>query len=190
MTDLKIQRLCVIVMGPSGVGKTTVAQGVAERLGWRFAEADEFHSKANIEKMSNGIPLDDEDRWPWLGSIRDWMSAQADAERDTVITCSALKRRYRDVLRQASPRVRFLELVADAELVEKRLAKRQGHYMPASLLASQFAALEPLGADEDGVEVNVAADPATIVANAIVALGLTPPPPATRPGAAALHVGR
>ncbi len=181
MTEVRSSRLCVVVMGPSGVGKTTAAKGLAERLGWTFAEADEFHPKANIDKMSKGVPLDDEDRWPWLGAIRDWTSAQAEGGRDTVITCSALKRVYRDVLRQASPRVRFLELVADRELVEKRMARRQGHYMPVSLLASQFAALEPLDADEDGVEVGVAGDPETVVANALVALGLTAPPPGARP---------
>lgn len=165
--------MAVIVMGPSGVGKTTTAKGLAERLGWRFAEADEFHPPANIAKMSSGIPLDDSDRAPWLADIRDWISARSAEGVDTVLTCSALKRRYRDVLREASADVRFVELVVSAEIVGERLAKRRGHYMPPSLLASQFAALEALTADEPGVKVTVDAPPETIVARALEALSLT-----------------
>lgn len=165
-------RQCVVVMGPSGVGKTTIAKLLSERLGWRFAEADEFHPKANVDKMSAGIPLDDDDRWPWLRLIRDWIGEEARRGGDTVVTCSALKRSYRDVLREAPGRVRFLELVASAELVEGRMAKRENHYMPVSLLASQFAALEELEADEDGVKIDVGADPKTIVRTALKALGL------------------
>lgn len=165
-------RQCVVVMGPSGVGKTTVALRLAERLGWSFAEADEFHPKANIDKMSAGIPLDDDDRWPWLRLIRDWVGERAGEGRDAVITCSALKRRYRDVLREAPARIRFLELTASRDLVMARLARRKGHYMPASLLDSQFAALEELDSDEDGVKVDVGPDPDVIVRNALAALGL------------------
>lgn len=173
MGEARSERLCVVVMGPSGVGKSTTALILAERLGWLFAEADEFHPKANIEKMSSGVPLTDEDRWPWLGLIRDWASARAAAGADVIVTCSALKRGYRDVLRQASPRVRFLALKASPALVESRLATRHGHFMPASLLASQFAALEPLEADEDGAEISVEADPQTVADQAMTALGLT-----------------
>ncbi|MBB3973412.1 gluconokinase [Hansschlegelia beijingensis] len=176
------RRHCVIVMGPSGVGKTTVARGLSERLGWSFAEADEFHSKANIDKMTAGVPLTDEDRAPWLLAIRDWISAEAAQGRCSVATCSALKRRYRDVLRGADARVRFLELVADPELVAGRLARRKGHYMPPSLLGSQFAALEPLEPDEDGVEVSVASAPDEVVRQALAGLGLADRP-ATRRGA-------
>lgn len=177
-------RQCVVVMGPSGVGKTTVAEMIAETLGWRFAEADEFHPKANIDKMAAGIALDDEDRWPWLRLIRDWMGEQAHAGGDTVITCSALKRRYRDLLREAPTRVRFLELTATKELIMTRLPKRKGHYMPVSLLDSQFEALEELEADEDGVKVDVGADPQTIVRNALAALDLDAPEAAPKAAAA------
>ncbi|MGQ4275326.1 gluconokinase [Terrihabitans sp. B22-R8] len=166
--------LCLVVMGPSGVGKTTIAQILAERLGWISAEADEFHPPANIEKMSAGIPLNDEDRAPWLVLIRDWVSEQARAGQSSVITCSALKRRYRDVLRQADAHVRFVELIASPALVEARMAKRVGHYMPVSLLASQFSALEELGDDEDGVKIDVGVPPYVVVANALQALGLGP----------------
>ncbi len=140
-----IRPVCLVVMGPSGTGKTTTAKGLAERLGWRFAEADEFHPKANIDKMSAGIPLQDDDRAPWLAAIRDWVSEEAEAGRSTVITCSALKRRYRDVLRAAQARVRFVELKADEAVIRERMEKRRNHYMPPSLLASQYADFEPLG---------------------------------------------
>lgn len=168
-------RECVVVMGPSGVGKTTVAKLIAERVGWRFAEADAFHPPANIDKMSKGVPLTDDDRWPWLALIRDWMSDEAAAGRDSVVTCSALKRSYRDVLRGAHARVRFVALTASAKLVEARMAERKGHYMPVSLLASQFAALEPLAGDEDGVEIDVGADAATVTTRVLAALGIAEP---------------
>jgi gluconokinase len=165
-------RICIVVMGPSGVGKTTIAKMLAERLGWDFAEADEFHPKANIEKMSKGVPLDDADRWPWLRLIRDWIDGEKGKGRDAVVTCSALKRSYRDVLREAGCSVRFLELTAESTLVEDRLSRRTGHYMPPSLLASQFQTLEPLGDDENGVRVSVDLSPDDIVETALRALGL------------------
>jgi gluconokinase len=162
----------VVVMGPSGVGKTTVAELLADRLGWTFAEGDSFHPPANIEKMRRGIPLDDADRGPWLELIRDWIARHAAAGRPTVITCSALKRRYRDVLRGAGNRVRFVQLVGDPALVARRLRSREGHHMPPSLLDSQLAALEPLQDDEDGVVVSVAGEPNEVVSMALTALGL------------------
>lgn len=159
-----------IVMGPSGVGKTTTAKGVADRLGWQFAEGDEFHPKANIDKMSAGIPLDDEDREPWLRSIRDWISDKSDAGLNCVLTCSALKKRYRDILREARAEVLFIELDAPIDLVGERMAHRKGHYMPTSLLKSQFDTLEPLEAEEVGIVVSVQDTPENVIEDAVEAL--------------------
>ena len=165
-------RQAVVVMGVSGSGKTTVARELAEHLGWVFAEADEFHPPASVAKMASGVPLDDEDRWPWLADLRDWMDDRAADGQDVVLTCSALKRSYRDVLRGAAPRVRFLHLTADPAVLAQRMGSRSGHYMPASLLASQLAALQPLEADEDGVAVDVDAPVADVVRSSAAALDL------------------
>ncbi|WP_246217813.1 gluconokinase [Jiella pacifica] len=162
----------LVIMGPSGVGKSTTAELIAARLGWPFAEADEFHPKANIEKMTNGVPLNDEDRAPWLEAIRDWISREAKSGASTVLTCSALKRSYRDVLRQADARVRCVALEADPDLVATRLDKRKGHYMPKSLLQSQFADFQPLQPDEDGITVPVVAPPDEVVRTILSKLGL------------------
>jgi len=147
---------CIVVMGVSGVGKTTVAQLLAERLGVPFAEADDFHPSTNIAKMSAGVPLDDADRQPWLEAIGRWLSRCDTAGSGGVATCSALKRRYRDTLRAASPKVFFLHLTADRALIADRLGHRNGHFMPVSLLDSQFAALEPLAPDEYGASLDAA----------------------------------
>jgi gluconokinase len=163
------RRIAAIVMGPSGVGKTTTAKGIAERLGYVFAEADEFHPKANIDKMSAGIPLNDEDRAPWLRLIRDWITREAEAGRSVVVTCSALKKTYRDVLRQSHADVRFIQLDAPIGVIGDRMARRKGHYMPASLLKSQYDTLEPLAADEKGSVVSVEAAPQEVI-NAAVAV--------------------
>lgn len=159
----------VVVMGVSGTGKSTVGRLLADRLGVPYAEADDFHPQANIDKMSRGVPLDDEDRAPWLDAIGDW--ARRRAGRGGVVSCSALKRRYRDRLRGAAPGVRFLHLSGDRELVAGRLAERRDHFMPPGLLDSQFADLEPLGADEDGVTVSIEPAPEEIVQRAVAALG-------------------
>ena len=168
--------IAVIVMGPSSIGKTTTAELLSAKLGWLFAEGDTFHPAANIEKMSKGIPLDDEDRKPWLASIRDWISEHADEGRNVIITCSALKRSYRDILRQARADVRFVELIADKKVVGERMARRKGHFMPPSLLASQFATLEDLHADERGIKIAVDVPPEAVVARAIAGLDLGAPP--------------
>jgi gluconokinase len=149
----------VVVMGVSGSGKTTVAKKLAKQLAWPYAEGDDFHPEANVTKMAAGKPLDDEDRWPWLRSIAAWMSAQAADRRSTVVTCSALRRAYRDVLREADGRVRFVYLSGDLELIGERISYRKGHFMPMSLLTSQFETLEPLEPDEDGFAVDVAQPP-------------------------------
>ncbi|WP_245198584.1 gluconokinase [Jiella mangrovi] len=166
------QPTALVIMGPSGVGKSTTAELIAARLGWPFAEADEFHPKANIEKMTKGVPLNDEDRAPWLASIRDWISREAQSGVSTVLTCSALKRSYRDILRQAGAKVRFVALEADPDIVSSRLEHRKGHYMPKSLLQSQFADFQPLEADEDGFSVPVIAPPDEVVRTILAKLGL------------------
>jgi gluconokinase len=134
-------------MGVTGSGKTTVGAALAQRLGVPFADADDFHSEANVAKMSAGVPLDDADRVPWLHAIGEWLAKSAGG----VVSCSALKRAYRDVLREHVPDVFFVHLDGDRETVRRRVAGRPGHFMPESLVASQFAALEPLGEGEHGV---------------------------------------
>ncbi|MGW4804313.1 gluconokinase [Kitasatospora sp. NPDC004272] len=160
----------VVVMGVSGVGKTTVARLLAERLGLPYAEADDFHPAANIAKMSAGTPLDDQDRQPWLRALGGWLGERVAAGSGGVVTCSALKRSYRDVLRAACPDAFFLHLSGGHDLVGDRLAHRTGHFMPPSLLDSQYAALEPLQADENGTVLDVDADPDTLVERAVAAL--------------------
>jgi gluconokinase len=164
----------VVVMGVSGVGKTTVAKRMSTILGWTYADGDAFHSEANVAKMASGHPLTDEDRWPWLRSIGEWMAQEIAAGRSAVVACSALRRSYRDVLADGRPEVVFCHLVGDREQVASRLDRRTGHYMPASLLASQLAVLEPLQPDERGVTVSAVGDPEVVVARALAALGRGP----------------
>jgi gluconokinase len=140
----------IVVMGVTGSGKSTVGEALAERLGVRYADADDFHPEANVAKMSAGTPLDDDDRWPWLRAIGEWL-----ATHDGVASCSALKRSYRDALRERAPDVFFVHLHGDRETVRRRVAGRSGHFMPESLVDSQFAALEPLDADERGVVLDL-----------------------------------
>lgn len=142
----------LVVMGVSGSGKSTVGAAVAQRLRVPFADADDFHPPANIEKMSAGIPLEDEDRAPWLDAIGEWLAAHPDG---AVMSCSALRHRYRDRLRIHAPRVSFLHLAGTPEVIAARMAGRPGHFMPASLLASQFATLEPLGPEESGLTLDI-----------------------------------
>ncbi|MFB9648133.1 gluconokinase [Curtobacterium pusillum] len=141
-------------MGVSGSGKSTVAAMVAEQLGWDFAEGDAMHPQANVDKMHAGTPLTDEDRWPWLDVIAAWIRSHLDAGTPGVVTCSALKRSYRDVLR--APGVVFVHVAGSGDLIEDRMSQRTGHYMPTSLLASQLATLEPPQPDE--AHVTIAAD--------------------------------
>jgi gluconokinase len=155
-------------MGVSGVGKSTVGALLAERLGVPFADADEFHPPANIAKMSAGVPLTDADRWPWLDAIGAWMDQHATT--GGVVTCSALRRVYRDRLLAGRPKVRLLYLHGPAELVMARQAAREGHFMPASLMVSQYATLEPPGPEEGAVALDVEAPPEAIVTAAMGAL--------------------
>ncbi|WP_432510472.1 gluconokinase [Kineococcus sp. SYSU DK001] len=150
-------------MGVSGSGKTTLATDLARARGWTFAEGDEFHSAANVEKMRSGHPLTDEDRWPWLRSIADWIGERAAAGESVVVTCSALKRVYRDLLAGADPSVVFCELQVPDEVLADRMAHREGHYMPASLLRSQLDTLEDLAPDERGFRVRVHGGPADVL---------------------------
>lgn len=162
----------VVVMGVSGSGKTTVAKGISTAMGWEFAEGDAFHSQANVAKMASGTPLTDADRWPWLEAIGEWISAKEAAGESGVVTCSALRRAYRDVLRRGRPHVRFLDLVAPPDLIEDRMVHRLGHFMPPTLLPSQIATLEPLQADEPGVVVSNEGTAPEVLDRALAALGL------------------
>lgn len=164
----------LVVMGVSGVGKTSVAAELVARTGWVFAEGDDFHPPANKQKMAAGRPLDDDDRWPWLATIASWIGEQEAAGRGAVVTCSALRRAYRDVLRDGHPSVRFVHLLAAPELIEERITARRGHYMPASLLGSQLATLEPLQDDEPGVGVDTSGNPAAVADRALAALHIPP----------------
>lgn len=162
----------VIVMGVSGSGKTTVAEGLAEHLGWTYVEGDDLHPAANVEKMRNGIPLTDEDRWPWLRKIGEWIDEHEGEGKSAVITCSALKRTYRDLLREGRPGVMFCHVDVSREELERRLAERKGHYMPASLLQSQLDTLEELSEDEPGVIVESTGGQEAVLREVLKALNL------------------
>jgi gluconokinase len=152
----------IVVMGVSGSGKSTVGVALAQRLRVPFVDADSLHPAANIAKMRAGEPLTDDDRYPWLDRVGQWL---ADHRDGGVASCSALKRAYRDQLRTHCPRVEFLYLSGSPETISARLAARSGHFMPAALLRSQFDALEPLGLDEPGFTVDIRHDVDTIVAD-------------------------
>jgi len=168
------ERQHLVLIGVAGSGKTTLAALLAQRLGWAAAEADDFHPPANVAKMAAGTPLTDDDRWPWLRAIAAWIGEQDGAGRSSIVTCSALKRSYRDVLAAAPGRVRFVHLTGDAGLIADRMGHRTGHFMPTTLLPSQFAALEPLAPDEDGVTVDVDAPPDALADEVLRALRLDP----------------
>ncbi|MBB1159674.1 MULTISPECIES: gluconokinase [Amycolatopsis] len=156
----------IVVMGVSGSGKTTVGKAVAEELGVEYAEADTFHPQANIEKMTAGHPLTDEDREPWLAAIALWIAEHQ--ESGGVVSSSALKRRYRDVLRGGWD-VWFLHLHGSRDLLAERMKTRSGHFMPVSLLDSQLADLEPLEPDEPGETFDISLPPADLVESALTA---------------------
>jgi gluconokinase len=162
----------IVVMGVSGSGKTTVGEALAEALGWRFVEGDAFHPASNVAKMAAGHPLDDDDRRPWLEALAAEIARDEAAGRSSVIGCSALRRAYRDILRTGAPDVRFLHVHGDTALLAERVSHRPGHFFPASLLESQLATLEPLGPDERGVVVDVAASVPDMVAEARSDFGL------------------
>lgn len=166
---MSARRTAVVVMGVAGCGKSTVAALVADRLGWPLGEADDLHPPVNVAAMSAGTALGDADRAPWLDLVRGWIDAQ---DGDCVLTCSALRRSYRDVLRGADARVRFVHLHGTREQLAQRLTARTDHFMPPALLDSQLATLEELGPDEDGVVVDVAGTPGHVAGLALDRLGL------------------
>lgn len=159
--------MVIVLMGVSGVGKTTVGMLLARALGAEFAEGDSYHPPANVEKMRNGAPLDDEDRWPWLQILAAEIDSWLAEDRDVVLACSALKRAYRDLLAHGRPEVRFVYLKGEAALLRARLDQRRGHYMPPTLLASQLAALEE---PDDALTIDVSGPPEVIVEQIRVAL--------------------
>lgn len=165
----------VVVMGVAGCGKSTVALGLARHFGWVFAEGDDLHPRANIEKMRAGRPLSDDDRAPWLERIVRWTEEQDAAGRSTVVACSALSVRYRDRLRSAPGATIFVHLTGSPHLLQARIASRSGHFMPESLLKSQLETLEPLGASEVGVTLDSTLGPAKTVRAAVEALHLMDP---------------
>jgi gluconokinase len=161
--ELRKPPCALVVMGVSGSGKTTVASKLAERLHWTFEDGDRFHPKSNVEKMSAGHPLTDEDRWPWLNAIADEIGRVCRAGEHAVIACSALKRTYRDVLLRGRDDVRTVFLNGTQQLIAHRLALRKDHFMPPGLLDSQFGTLEPPGLDENAIDVSIDAPVDAIV---------------------------
>jgi gluconokinase len=159
------------VMGVSGSGKTTVGAALAQRLRVPYADADDFHPPENVAKMSAGIPLDDTDRAPWLETIGAWLADHAAS--GGVTSCSALRRRYRDVLRAGAPDQLFVHLDGTREVIARRVAGRPGHFMPVSLLDSQFATLEPLDDDENGLVLDLARSVDDLVTDYLAATGST-----------------
>jgi gluconokinase len=162
--------MVIVVMGVSGCGKTTIASGLAGRLGWPFAEADNFHSQANVAKMRSGIPLGDEDRWPWLDALAEGIDGRRAEGRDCVVACSALKRAYRERLARGHRDLRFVYLRGDYKTVSSRLAGRTGHYMPLALLETQFDTLEEPGPEEQPLVLDIGESPEGMVDAIILAL--------------------
>jgi gluconokinase len=167
----------LVVMGVSGCGKSTIGTQIAIQLHWEFEDGDWFHPASNIEKMHSGHPLTDDDRWPWLNAIADFVDATRRAGNHAVIACSALKRSYRAVIVGNRPDVRLVYLKGDIDLIARRVAARHEHFMPLELLQSQFAALEEPGPDENPIVVSVEPPPRAIVAQVLAALTAPRPQP-------------
>jgi carbohydrate kinase (thermoresistant glucokinase family) len=162
----------LLIMGVSGCGKSTLGARLASALKWPFQEGDSLHPPANVAKMAAGQPLEDADRWPWLAAVAAWIDDRRKAGEAGVVTCSALKRAYRTLLSEGRPQVRTIFLAGSRELITRRLAARSDHFMPASLLASQFAALEPPSPEERAITVDARLSVEVQVARVREALGL------------------
>lgn len=160
----------LIVMGVSGSGKSTIGIGLADSLGWDFRDGDAFHPPSNVAKMKSGAPLTDDDRWPWLDAIAAHVAELERGGGHVVIACSALKRAYRDRLRTSGAHLRFVYLAGSFDLIDGRMKARRDHFMPASLLESQFATLEEPTDDENVVRVPIDAAPDAIVSEALTLL--------------------
>ena len=160
--------LVIVVAGPAGAGKSAVARELARRLGWPMADGDDFHPPISIAKMRSGQPLSDDDRLPWLAAIGRWIDGQLSAGRPSIVTCSALRRRYREILSDGRSGVWFAFLAVRPEELERRVGRRRNHFMPVSLVDDQLRVLEPFGPDEPGVVVN-AEGPLESVVDTIVA---------------------
>ena len=154
--------MVLVLIGVTGSGKTTVAAILAGRLGWKFEEGDALHPRANIEKMGAGHPLTDADRWPWLERVADWIAERLDAGENGLITCSALKRSYRDFINRRGSGVQFVYLAGSEETIALRLVERRGHFMPPNLLNSQFADLEEPAPDEPAIRIDIGPSAAVI----------------------------
>jgi carbohydrate kinase (thermoresistant glucokinase family) len=176
----------MIVMGVSGSGKSTIGALLARRLNWEFEDADWLHPAANVDKMHNGIPLTDDDRRPWLEAVAAWIDSTRRSREHAVVACSALKRRYRDVLIGSRADVRLIYLKGDETLIARRIATRHEHFMPSSLLHSQFEALEEPGPDEAPIIASIVPEPREIVTRILSSLGMlkqaspAKPPPLAR----------
>jgi gluconokinase len=163
----------LVIMGVSGAGKSTIGLLLAERLGWQFEEGDSLHPAANVEKMSEGIPLTDEDRWPWLAKVADWIDNRLDTGENGIITCSALKRSYRNVLGRRGSGVEFVYLAVEVAELTERVEHREDHFMPASLLTSQLNTLEVPTAAEPAIQVDADPDARLVVDRILRDLDLT-----------------
>lgn len=162
------QAIRVVVMGVSGAGKSTIGALVADALNFPFLDADSLHPLSNVRKMASGTPLDDEDRWPWLDLVGHELATTR--AKGIVIACSALKRGYRDAIRAKAPDTIFLHLDGSLEVLSARIEGRSGHFMPANLLASQLATLEPLAADESAVVIDIAGSMSHILDAAVAGI--------------------